>query len=94
MSPYFIPRTRKPFTWGDELTGSRSLHRKLSPDMKGRYSLGNLNAGECRKVCTPEASLSEEEGSGKPARRDPCGGRVGNCPLYRDGKFPLLFEEA
>jgi hypothetical protein len=64
---------------------SRSLHRKPGPDMQcSRIAGPTLLQGIAERWCTTEARLSGEAGRGKFAHRDPCGGRAGNCPLYRD----------
>jgi len=84
---------------GKGRTGSRSLQRKPCPDMEGRINKANLTAGnsdDASGEVFAEARLPEEPGGGKPlsfgqgrraARRDLCGGRAGDCPLYRDGRL-------
>jgi|GEM_PF-2960916 len=48
---------------GKGLTGSRSLHRKPSPDTQGRDNWANLTAGNSRWCNIAEARLSEELGA-------------------------------
>jgi hypothetical protein len=70
---------------GKGLTGSCSLQRNPSPDMKTGIA-GPTSLQEIAESITG-ARLSEEEGSGNSPRRDPCGGRAGNCPPYREAEL-------
>ena len=62
---------------GKGVTGGRSPHRKLVPDMQGRSTQANLPEGHSLLPAIWDCGSESHRGArcGKTARRDLCGGR-------------------